>query len=141
MRRDRASSAARSIALPAAPPRKSSRKGAAMLVLRRVGELVTRRKHAHRLGSGAPDPLPAPPVPRPAGPLAVGRVALPAPDLPELEAQARYHRDRLALYRARVLSARPASTARLRELERTSAAADARLRHAARPDATALKER
>jgi hypothetical protein len=57
-------------------------------------------------------------------------VALPAPDLQELEAQARYHRDRLALYRARVLSAKPASAARLRELQRISTAADARLRHA-----------
>ncbi len=56
--------------------------------------------------------------------------ALPAPDLSELEAQAKYHRDRLALYRARMLSARPTSTARLRDLQRASAAADARLRHA-----------
>ena len=52
----------------------------------------------------------------------------------ELEAEARYHRDRLALYRARVLSAKPASAARLRELERISTAADARLRHAATRD-------
>jgi hypothetical protein len=51
-------------------------------------------------------------------------------DLPQLEAEARHHRDRLALYRARVVSARPTSPARLRELERISAAADARLRHA-----------
>jgi hypothetical protein len=50
--------------------------------------------------------------------------------LPELEAEARYHRDRLALYRARVVSARPTSPGRLRELELISAAADARLRHA-----------
>ena len=98
-----------------------------MLLLRRVGELVARRKKAPRLGSGAPEPLPTPSVPRPATP----RTALPAPDLQELEAQARYHRDRLALYRARVLSAKPASAARLRELQRASAAADARLRHAA----------
>jgi hypothetical protein len=62
-------------------------------------------------------------------------VALPAPDLHELEALARYHRDRLALYRARVLSAKPASAARLRELQRISTAADARLRHAARREA------
>jgi hypothetical protein len=44
-----------------------------------------------------------------------------------LEAEARYHRDRLALYRARVLTAKPTSASRLRELERTSRAADARL--------------
>jgi hypothetical protein len=59
-------------------------------------------------------------------------VALPAPDLKELEAEARYHRDRLALYRARVFSAKPSSAARLRELQRISTAADARLSHAAR---------
>jgi hypothetical protein len=66
----------------------------------------------------------------------VPRVALPAPDLPALEAEARYHRDRLALYRARVLSARPTSAARLRELQRISTAADARLRHAARRESS-----
>ena len=72
--------------------------------------------------------VPAPPAP-PAVRRSVAPVGLPAPDLQELEAQARYHRDRLALYRARVLSAKPASAARMRELERASTAADARLRH------------
>jgi len=108
-----------------------------MLLLRRVRELVARRKDARRLGSGAPEALSTPSVPCPATP----RAALPAPDPQELEAQARYHRDRLALYRARVLSAKPASVARLRELQRASAAADTRLRHAARPDAMASKKR
>jgi hypothetical protein len=108
-----------------------------MSLLRRVGELVARRKKARRLGSGAPDPLPTPSVPR----RATSHAALPAPDLQELEAQARYRRDRLALYRARVLSAKPTSVARLRELQRASAAADARLRHAAGADAMASKER
>jgi hypothetical protein len=111
------------------------------LLLRRVRKLVAGRNGTRRLGPGVPEPLRTPSVPGPASPPAVARAALPAPDLQELEAQARYHRDRLALYRARVLSARPASTARLRELQRTSAAADARLRHAARPDVTASKER
>jgi hypothetical protein len=54
-----------------------------------------------------------------------------AADLQVLEAEARYHRDRLALYRARVLTGKPTSAARLRELQRTWEAADARLRHAA----------
>ena len=112
-----------------------------MLLLRRFRELVVRRKATRRLGSGVPDSLPAPSVPRPASPRAVARAALPAPDLRELEAQACYHRDRLALYRARVLSAKPASAARLRELQRASAAADERLRHATRPDTMAAKER
>ena len=47
-----------------------------------------------------------------------------------LEAEARYHRDRLALYRARILSSNPAAPGRLRELERASRAADERLRAA-----------
>jgi hypothetical protein len=47
-----------------------------------------------------------------------------------LEAEARYHRDRLALYRARLLSSKPATPGRLRELERASRAADERLRAA-----------
>jgi hypothetical protein len=112
-----------------------------MLLLPRVRELVARRKATRRLGPGVSDPLPTPPVPRPASPPAVARAALPAPDLPELEAHARYHRDRFALYRARVLGAKPANVARLRELQRASAAADARLRHAATPDAMASMER
>src|SRR5215207_5758923 len=48
-------------------------------------------------------------------------------ELAQLEAEARYHRERLALYRARAYGPRPTSLARLRELERTSAGAEARL--------------
>jgi hypothetical protein len=58
---------------------------------------------------------------------------MPAPDPAEaarLQAEARYHRDRLALYRARVLNSKSASLHRLRDLERTSRAADERLRAA-----------
>ena len=51
-------------------------------------------------------------------------------NLDMLDVQARYHRDRLALYRARVYADKPTSTLRLRELERTAAAAEARLAHA-----------
>src|SRR4051795_12861704 len=105
MRSDRASAAPGPPALPDAPSRKSSRKGPTLSLLRRVEELVARRNDARRRGSGPPDPLPTPPVPRPTTPRAVARAALPAPDLQNLEAAARYHRDRLALYRARVLSA------------------------------------
>jgi hypothetical protein len=47
-----------------------------------------------------------------------------------LEAEARYHRERLALYRARAYGPRPTSEGRMRELERTLEAAEARLRHA-----------
>lgn len=46
-------------------------------------------------------------------------------DISVAEAEARYHRERLALYKARVLSGKPTSPGRLRELERSSAHADA----------------
>jgi hypothetical protein len=104
-----------------------------MLPLTRIREFVTGR-NGRRTRAAAAGPVPAPPVPGPAAPRPVARVTLPAPALQELEAEARHHRDRLALYRARVLTAKPASAARLRELERISEAADARLRHAARRD-------
>jgi len=100
------------------------------VVVRRVREFVARRRGRRKRGSVS-EPVPAP-VTRTATPRPAARVGLSAPDLRELEAEARYHRDRLALYRARVLSAKPASAERLRELQRISDAADARLRHAAR---------
>ena len=48
-------------------------------------------------------------------------------DLRLLEAEARFHRERFALYRARRYSGRPTSEARFRELERASGAATGRL--------------
>jgi hypothetical protein len=51
-----------------------------------------------------------------------------AVDVSVVEAEARYHRDRLALYKARVYSGRPTSLTRLRELERTAERAEARAR-------------
>jgi hypothetical protein len=72
------------------------------------------------------------------GPTAPRRrpAAAPPPDveLEQLEAEARYHRDRFDLYRARVISGSASSTsaARLRELERTATAATERLAHARR---------
>ncbi len=74
------------------------------------------------------EPAPAPAPARPPRPTAAERDA--AAELERLEAEAGYARDRLALYRARVLTARPSSPVRLRELQRTSDAADARLAHA-----------
>ena len=50
----------------------------------------------------------------------------------ELEAEARYHRERLALYRARVHGSTPTSAERLRKLEQASEHADERLRRAHR---------
>jgi hypothetical protein len=50
--------------------------------------------------------------------------------LAELEATARYHRERLELYRAKLHSSRPTSEARLRELERACEYAERSLRRA-----------
>jgi hypothetical protein len=48
----------------------------------------------------------------------------------ELEAEARYHRERLALYRAKTYGTQPTSADRLQKLERVSDHADQRLRQA-----------
>lgn len=48
--------------------------------------------------------------------------------LEQLSAEARYHRQRLDLYRARLYGGRPVSTARLEEFQRASDEASARLR-------------
>ncbi|MGI8512697.1 MAG: hypothetical protein ACR2NH_08710 [Solirubrobacteraceae bacterium] len=52
--------------------------------------------------------------------------------LEELRAQARYHRERAELYRAKSYGARETSPTRLRELERASAQAAERLASAQR---------
>jgi hypothetical protein len=52
------------------------------------------------------------------------------PSLEELRAEARYQRDRYALYRARALTGKPTTQMRLRELERAAASAQARLERA-----------
>jgi hypothetical protein len=48
----------------------------------------------------------------------------------ELAAEARYRRERLALYRARIYGSQPTSADRLRKLEQASDYADQRLRDA-----------
>jgi hypothetical protein len=48
----------------------------------------------------------------------------------ELEAEARYQRERLALYRAKAYGPQPTSADRLRKLEQASEYADLRLRKA-----------
>lgn len=55
--------------------------------------------------------------------------------LADLRADARYARERYDLYRAKAYGSRPTSMTRLRELERISEAAAARLRHAETVDA------
>jgi hypothetical protein len=54
------------------------------------------------------------------------------PSLEALRAEARYHRQRHELYRAKVYGPHPISMTRLRELQRADASAAERLRHAER---------
>jgi hypothetical protein len=53
-------------------------------------------------------------------------------ELERLRADARYHRERLELYRAKAYGSRPTSPARLRELQRAHEGAAERLAHALR---------
>ncbi len=53
-----------------------------------------------------------------------------SPRIEDLQAEARYRRERYDLYRAKVYGPRPTTTARLRELERAHQGAEARLRRA-----------
>jgi hypothetical protein len=93
----------------------------------RVRRLL-RREAARR---DAHDDHPAAVAPVPPEPRATNSTARGDDDnLETLEAEARYHRDRLALYRARVYANKPTSATRLRELERTAAGAEERVKHA-----------
>ena len=53
-----------------------------------------------------------------------------SPRLEDLQAEARYRRERYDLYRAKMYGPRPTNPARLRELERALQGAEARLRRA-----------
>jgi hypothetical protein len=53
-----------------------------------------------------------------------------SPRIEELRAEARYHRERLDLYKAKMYGLRPTTMTRLRELERIHRGAEARLREA-----------
>jgi hypothetical protein len=57
-------------------------------------------------------------------------MAAAAERIDELEAEARYARQRLDLYRAKTYGPRPTSPARMRELEREASGAEERLRRA-----------
>jgi hypothetical protein len=57
--------------------------------------------------------------------------------LEQLAAEARYHRQRLDLYRARLYGGRAVSLARLEEFQRASDGAAARLRQASEESSTA----
>jgi hypothetical protein len=87
-----------------------------------------RREAARREALGDPPTAVAAIAPQPRAPSSTSRGD--DHNLETLDAEARYSRDRLALYRARVYANKPTSATRLRELERKSAAADARLAHA-----------
>lgn len=53
-----------------------------------------------------------------------------SPRIEDLQAEARYHRERYDLYRAKMYGQRPTTMSRLRELERAHQGAEARLRRA-----------
>jgi hypothetical protein len=55
-----------------------------------------------------------------------------AEEIERLRADARYHRERLELYRAKAYGPRPTSATRLRELERAHEGAQERLANALR---------
>jgi hypothetical protein len=96
-------------------------------LLPRVRRLM-RREAARREaldGAGAP----AAPLPR--APAEVSAASdVDDARLATIEAEARHHRNRLALYRARLYGNKPTSLTHLRELEQTAAAAEQRLAHA-----------
>jgi hypothetical protein len=100
---------------------------------KRFGFLRRRRASVRRrsLDSAAP---PSPPTQAPEraepGVAPAQSTTIAPPDVVQLEAEERYHRERLALYRARSYGSRPTSSARLRELGRIWEAAKARLTHA-----------
>ena len=98
---------------------------------RRVRLLARVRDVMRRDAEPPPAKVPAPRAARPS-PEARRRAAAAEAELEQCEAEARYHRDRLALYRARTLSGKATSASRLRELTRTSANADERLAAARR---------
>lgn len=62
------------------------------------------------------------------------------PDLARLEAEARYHRERLSLYRARAYGSGTTTPVRLRELERDAEFAERRLKTAREQNTSRRKE-
>jgi len=95
--------------------------------LRGLAASLRRRPRGSTAPSHRAQPAPERAEPR-AAPAQPATVA--PPDIAELEAEERYHRERLALYRARSYGSRPTSPARLRELGRIWENAKARLTHA-----------
>ncbi len=59
-----------------------------------------------------------------------------SPRIEDLRAEARYHRERYDLYRAKMYAQRPTTMRRLRELERAHQGSEARLRRAERERAS-----
>jgi hypothetical protein len=108
-------------------PPKRQRLLAAVRVRMRHRAAVREAEHAQ--SDGRPVTAPAPAGER-------SRPTQPDHELDQLAAEARYHRERFQLYRARVISGSrvPTSPARLRELERAATAAEERLAHASRRD-------
>src|SRR3712207_4709991 len=100
--------------------------------MRHRSRLLRRLRHAVLGSADAARPAEASPSPSAGRPRAAQRGVerREEADLLQFEAEARYQRDRLALYNARMVTGRPASTARLEELRRLSAAAAARVARA-----------
>jgi hypothetical protein len=97
-------------------------------LLAAIRERMRHRARANETQEKDAGTVPSRTVDRPPRPAAVDH------ELEQIAAEARYHRDRFELYRARVISGSPAATSsgRLRELESTATAAQERLRHARR---------
>jgi hypothetical protein len=111
------------------PLRNTSRPGVPQLFGFRRQRASARRRA--RDSAAAPNQRAQPAPEGIAPPIAPTRSATIAPpDLDQLEAEERYHRERLALYRARSYGSKPTSPARLRELGRIWEAAKGRLTHA-----------
>jgi hypothetical protein len=95
-------------------------------LLLRVRRLLRRDAARPTEASRPPETTATPVAPEP---------TIQAPDpreLESLEAEAKHHRARLALYRARIYALKPTSDARLHELERRASGADERLATARR---------
>ncbi len=105
---------------------------------KRNADRESRLRHAISALRGLPrreTPKP-PPAPEPAKtPEPVAATSAREDRLQALRADARYHRERRDLYRARSYGSRPTSPARMRELERAQAQAEERLASAEARDA------
>ncbi len=90
-----------------------------------------RRRLGARSAEHEASPASAPPAPRAPRPTAADRARerRASADLLQADAEAKYARERLSLYRARALTGQDTDPGRLRALEREAVAAEERLSH------------